>query len=71
MKSAPSIAPPPPVRRNKPVPVEPLVFAVLLMAFTLGINVVLPKVEADAAEGTAHKAQPAQQAQVALTSRVN
>ncbi|MDO9075043.1 MAG: hypothetical protein Q7U73_17445 [Rubrivivax sp.] len=46
-------------------------FAVLLMAFTLGINVVLPKVEADAAEGTAHKAQPAQQAQVALTSRVN
>lgn len=55
-----AIAPPPPARRRRPIPVEPLVFAVLLMALTLGINVVLPKADVATTADTAPQAQPAQ-----------
>ncbi len=71
MKSALTIAPPPPARRHRPLPVEPMVFAVLLMALTLGINVLLPQAEADAAAETAQKAAPAQTVQVSHISPVN
>lgn len=71
MKTVLTIAPPPPARRHRPLPVEPMVFAVLLMVLTLAINVALPKVEADAAADAAHKAQPAQPAQVAHVAQVN
>ncbi len=64
------IAPPPPARRHRPLPVEPLVFAVMLMALTLGINVVLPKVEADATADTAEQAQPARNATPARVAHI-
>lgn len=70
MKTALTIAPPPPARRHRPLPVEPVVFAVLLMALTLGINVVLPKAEAGVSADTTHEAQPEQPAQVAHIAQV-
>ncbi len=70
MKSVLSIAPPPPARRHRPLQVEPIVFAVFLMALTLGINIVLPKVET-ATGDTAHQAAPAQPARVAQVAQVN
>lgn len=45
-----------------------MLFAVLLLALTLGINVVLPKAEANGAVDTAQEAPPAQ---VAQTAQVN
>jgi len=51
-----------------------MIFAVLLMALTLGINVVLPKADADTAADTTHKVQPVQPdatAQVAHSAQVN
>lgn len=74
MKTVLTIAPPPPARRHRLLPVEPLVFAVLLMALTLGINVALPKAEAGASADTAQKAQPAQTAspaQLAHSTQIN
>lgn len=71
MKTALTIAPPTPARRHRPLPVEPVIFAVLLMALTLGINVVLPKVEAGAAADSAQQVQPAPPAQVAHIAQVN
>jgi hypothetical protein len=56
------------------LPVEPIVFAVFLMALTLGINVVLPKVESNTAVDTsqpAPSAEPAQSVQVVHVARVN
>ncbi len=70
MKTALTIAPPPPARRHRPLQLEPLVFAVLLMALTLGINVVLPKAEADHAADNAQKAQPTQPAAAAEVARI-
>ncbi len=71
MKTALTIAPHPPARRHRPLPVEPVVFAVLLMALTLGINVALPKIEADAAADSARQVQPAAPVQIAHTAQVN
>lgn len=69
MKSALTIAPPPPARRHRPLPVEPFVFALLLMVLTLGINVALHK---DHAAGeTAHKAQPAPTTQSSQVAQAN
>lgn len=52
-----------------------MVFAVLLMALTLGINVVLPKADAGATAESAQKSPsataPAQAAQVAHSTQVN
>lgn len=70
MKTALTIAPPAPARRHRPLPVEPVVFAVLLMALTLGINMALPKVESGAADSAQH-VQPTPPAQVAHVAQVN
>lgn len=71
MKTVLTIAPPPPARRHRPLPVEPVIFAVLLMAVTLGINVVLPKIEVGPAADSAQQAQPAPPAQVSRVAQVN
>lgn len=41
MKPATTLTPPP-ARRHRSLPVEPLIFAVLLMALTVGINLATP-----------------------------
>lgn len=71
MKTALTIAPPPPVRRHRPLPVEPMLFAVLLVALTLGINIALPKSDVGTAADTAQTAQPTPPAQVAHAAQVN
>ena len=71
VKTAPTIAPSLLARRRRPLPVEPLVFALLLMALTLGINTVLPSVEANTASDTAPKAPQAQPAEAAHIAQVN
>ena len=49
----------PPARRHRALPVEPFVFAALLMVLTLGINVAVT--EADTHGDTAQQAAPAEQ----------
>ncbi|MDP1900724.1 MAG: hypothetical protein Q8K96_09755 [Rubrivivax sp.] len=61
MKTVLTIAPPPPARRHRPLSVEPLVFAMLLLALTLSINMGLPGT--DAAQDAAEKRQTAQPAE--------
>jgi hypothetical protein len=70
VETAPTIAPPLPARRRRPLPIEPLIFALLLMALTLGINTVLPSVEANTASDTAPKAPQAKPAEVARIAQV-
>ncbi len=53
------IAPPPPVRRPRPLPTEPIVFAVALTLLTLAINLQPQTVRASAAKAPAPTTQVA------------
>lgn len=47
MNSVCNIAPPPPIRRRRPVPAEPTLFALLLTLLTLGINISVPQAQGE------------------------
>jgi hypothetical protein len=42
-----TIAPPPSIRRQRPLPAEPALFALLLTLLTLAINMTVPQARAD------------------------
>ncbi len=58
MNTGPAIAPPP-VRRHRPLPTEPVVFAVALTLLTLAINLQAPAERAGAAKAQAPTTQVA------------
>ncbi len=47
MNSACTFAPPPTIRRRRPLPAEPALFALLLTLLTLGINMTVPQAQAN------------------------